>query len=259
MKTLKTALVTLVLLLLTFNTLIAQEEKKEPNTMLFVHTDNVNFSMLQEFERLAKELKDNCVKHNVQSVNWTVISLEDGRYVYATPIENMAELDKNGMAELFDKMGEDAAKQLFTSMNKCYDSHSDSIAYHIPALSYMPEGFNKEGKNYREYHFIYYTPQNSEAMYNAMKKVKDIFKAKGVKNGYDVYHSGFGDKESYFLVSIPALDSVEKAQNGKENKNTFGDEGDAALFSVIQLAMKYDQIEGMIRPDLSYYPKPDKQ
>ncbi|WP_412984822.1 hypothetical protein [Pontimicrobium sp. IMCC45349] len=258
MKTIKKVLVTLVLMAFAFNISIAQEKEakeEKKSTMLSLHTDNVNFSMLQEYERLAKELKENCEKHNIQGINWTTVSIEDGRYIYVTPIKNMAELDNNPMSAIFEKMGKEAAGKLFDDMDKCYDSHSNSITHHIPELSHMPEGFSKEGKNHREYHFLYYAPKNGKAMYEAMKKVKEAFAEKGIKNGYDVYHSGFGDEESYFLVSVPATDSVESAQNGKSNNTALGEDGNAALFEVIKLAMKYDQIEGRIRPDLSYYPK----
>ncbi len=57
------------------------------------------------------------------------------------------------------------------------------------------------------------------------------------------------------MVSIAAKDDLEVAQNGKVNDEAFGDEGKAAFFKVISLTSRYDQVEGKLRPDLSYYPK----
>ena len=37
-----------------------------------------------------------------------------------------------------------------------------------------------------------------DAMKEAMTKVKEMFEAKGVKNGYEVYHSGFGSDGPYY-------------------------------------------------------------
>ncbi|OUR91781.1 hypothetical protein A9Q87_08210 [Flavobacteriales bacterium 34_180_T64] len=256
MKLLNRGLLILVLALFTCNISFAQEEKKEDAPIMFsVHTDNVKFAMMPQYEKLAKQLKENCEKHNVQGVDWTAISIEDGRYVFVSQIENMAELDKNIFAELFEKMGKEAAGAMFDKMDECYDSHSNSITHYIPALSYHPEGYSSEGKNHREYHFLYYAPKDGKAMGEAMEGVKKLFEAKGVKNGYSVYHSGFGSEESYFMVSIAGTSDMSIAQGGMENDKLLGDEKDATFFNVIKLTTKYDQVEGTIRPDLSYYPK----
>ncbi|OUS00013.1 hypothetical protein A9Q86_11255 [Flavobacteriales bacterium 33_180_T64] len=223
-------------------------------TMYVVHTDNVNFNMIPQYEQLAKSLKENFDKHKIEGVSWTSITVEDGRYVYVSPIKNMAELDENPMAAIFDKMGNEAANKLFNDMDECYDSHSDAIVYHLTSLSYHPEGFSTDGKNHREYHFLYYAPKDAKAMKEAMAEVKNLFKAKGVKNGYDVFHSGFGSDESYYMVSIAGTDDIAIAKGGKENDELLGDEKDAIFFNVIKLTTKYDQVEGEIRPDLSYYP-----
>lgn len=249
MKIFKTRFLILMTMLFAFNLANAQDEQP---TMFAVHTDNVNFDMMPKYEQLAKQLKESCEKYNIQGVNWTAISVEDGRYVYVTPIKNMAELDENPMGSLGEKMGEEAMDKMFDEMNDCYDSHSDAIVHLKPELSYIPEGYSAEGKNHREYHFLYYSPTNAKEMKEGMAKVKEMFKTKGVKNGYEVYHSGFGSEESYYMVSISGHDDLDIAQGGKENDELLGDDKDATLYNVIKLTTKYDQVEGDVRPDLSY-------
>ena len=253
MKNLKTGLIILALSVFTCNVSLSQDNQP---TMFSVHTDNVNFDKMMQYEEAAKEMKDNCVKYDVQGANWTAISIEDGRYVYVTPIKSMADLDKNAMGDLFDKMDKDAAGAMFDKMNECYDSHSDSVVHYNESLSYHPESAgSNEGKNHREYHLLYYTPSNSNAMREAMQGVKTLFESKNITNSYSVYHSGFGSEESYYMVTIAAKDGLEIAQNGKINDEAFGDDGKAAFFKVISLTSKYDQVEGRVRPDLSYNPK----
>ncbi len=253
MRTLTNGLLILALTVFTFNVTLAQDY--DGPTMFSVHTDNVKFEKMMQYEESAKELKDNFVKYNIQDVNWTAISIEDGRYVYVSPIKSMADLDKNDMATLFEKMGKEEASAMFKKMNECYDSHSNNVVHYNPNLSYHPEGEITEGKNYREYHFLYYPPRNSTAMRDGMKAVKALFESKGIKSGYSVYHSGFGSEEGYYMVSISAKDDVEIAQNGKANDEAFGKDGEAVFFNVIQLTTRYDQVTGRVRPDLSYYPK----
>jgi len=251
MKIFKTRFLILLTVLFAFNLTSAQDEQP---TMFAVHTDNVNFDMMPKYEQLAKQLKESCEKHKMKDINWTTISIEDGRYVYVTPIKNMAELDKNVMGDLADKMGKEAMSKMFDEMNECYDSHSDAIVHYSPELSYIPEDYSTKGKNHREYHFMYYSPKNSKEMKEAMAKVKEMFKTKGIKNGYEVYHSGFGSEESYYMVSISGENDLEIAKVGKENDELLGDDKSATFYNVIKLTTKYDQLEGNLRPDLSYYP-----
>ena len=252
MKSVKQIFKLLILVLFASNFAYAQDE---PPTMFNIHIDNVKFAMIPQYEALAKEMKENFVKHNIQGASWTAISLADGRYVYSSPLKNMAELDKPAFAQIFEKMGKEASTAMFDKMDECYDSHSNSISHYIPELSYHPEGYTTEGKNEREYHFLYYAPRDAKAMGEAMKAIKDMFAAKGIKNGYSVIHSGFGNDESYYMVSIAGKDSVTIAQGGKENDEMMGEEGKGKMFGVIKLVTKYDMVKGEIRPDLSYSPK----
>lgn len=251
MKIIKTRFLILMTMLFAFNLSNAQD--KQP-TMFAVHTDNVKFEMAPKYEGLAKQLKENCEKYDIKGASWTAISIEDGRYVYVTPIENMADLDKNPMGDLAEKMGQEELGKMFDEMDDCYDSHSDSVVHYVSDLSYIPEDYSTADKNHREYHFLYYAPKNGKEMKDAMSKVKEMFATKGVKNGYEVYHSGFGSEESYYMVSISGSDDLAIAQGGEENDKALGDEKDATFWNVIKLTTKYDQVEGDVRPDLSYYP-----
>lgn len=242
----------LIALLVVFN-LSAQDNQP---TMFTVHTDNVKFDKMMQYEEAAKELKSAFEKHNIPDVSWTALSIEDGRYVYVSAIENMADLDKNIMAGLYEKMGEEAADAMFSKMDECYDSHGNTIVHYLPKMSYHPESEGSmAGKNHREYHFLYYAPKNAEAMKEGMTEIHDMFKKRNIANGYSVYHSGFGSPESYYMVSISAKDGLEIAQNGKLNDEAFTDEDQATFFKVIQLTTRYDKVEGRLRPDLSYQPK----
>lgn len=255
MRNLKTGV--FILLMAVFTTFSANTQENKAPTMYAIHTDNVSFKMVPKYEKLSMEFKTLCEENSIKNMNWMAISVEDGRYVYVTPIENMAELDKQTMDDLEKKVGEEKLNKLFSDMDTCYDSHGDEIIYFLEDLSYAPKDYTTDGKNEREYHFLYYPPKHYKAMYDAMKKVKNMFKDKGIKNGYEVFHSGFGSNESYFMVSIAGTSEMDFAKDGEENDKLLGDEKDAAFWEVIKLTSKYDQVEATIRPDLSYFPKQD--
>ncbi|NNE30993.1 MAG: hypothetical protein HKN40_01355 [Winogradskyella sp.] len=254
MKTLKKGSVLLVALLLIMSFAYAQSEQP---SMFVVHTDNVKFDKMAKYEELSKQLKDACEKHNVEGTNWTAITVEDGRYVYVSPITSMADLDNSPLGNLGKKMGNDNLSNMLAEMDQCYDSHYDYVIHHSADLSYLPKGYSTEGKSTREYHFLYYSPKNAAAMKEAMAGIKNVYKTKGIKNGYNVYHSGFGSEEAYYMVEVAGEDTTSIAMGGKANSEILGDEGKAALFGIIQLASRYDQVNGEFREDLSYYPSND--
>ena len=115
MKLLKNTLLFLSILCLTFNVSQAQ------NKSYWVHQDNVKPSMVGEYEKIAKEFNAACKEHNAQT-SWITATTDDFRYMYVTPIENMADLDKRPFADMAKAMG-DSFGDIFNRFNKCYNSH----------------------------------------------------------------------------------------------------------------------------------------
>ncbi|HCO84652.1 MAG TPA: hypothetical protein DIT95_14115, partial [Arenibacter sp.] len=101
----------------------------EKNQAYYVHEDQVKPSKIHDYDMVSKDFMEACKKHNLQEMSWQVASTDTGRYFNISPIENMAELDKNVMAPLAEKMGEDAFRNLFKRYNECYDKHGDYIIY----------------------------------------------------------------------------------------------------------------------------------
>ncbi|WP_452222812.1 hypothetical protein [Lacinutrix chionoecetis] len=249
----KSSLAVLITMLFAVNLSFSQEE----GDMFVVHTDHVKFEKIPDYEIVAKELKDNFTKYNLNDTYWTTISTTDGRYVYVSPIKNMAELDKDIMKGLSEKMGEAAVGKLFSTMDACYDSHGDEVISYKKELSYQPEGYTTAGKNYREYHFIYYAPKNAKKLKEAIANVKGIYTKKGIKTGYSIFHSGFGSDENYYMVAIAGKDKLDLAQIDKVEEEQLGAEIQPAMFNVIALSTKYEKVEARMRPDLSYTPTQD--
>ena len=245
MKTFKITLV-LAVLCLTFNFSQAQ------NQLYTVHLDNVKPSMIGEYEKIAKEFNEVCEKYNPET-SWLTATTSDFKFMYVTPMENFAELDKNPYKDMAKEMG-DAFGEIFQRFNKCYDSHSDYVIRLIDNLSYMPDGLSQtqEGQNYRDYVYIYYTPKNGAKVREGMKAVKAMFANKGSKSHYRVYSSGFGNAESFYLVAISSKDEIDSAHRNKANDELLGPERFVTFDKVMKYASRMEEYAGAIRPDLSY-------
>lgn len=243
----------MALALLFVATIWSQEKKTQA---YWVHQDNVNLVKIQDYEVVAKELTTLLKENNIQDESWLTSSTSDGRYMYVIPINNMADIDRPLFKSLTDKIGTEKLYALFSKMDKCYDSHTNYIIHLDKELSYMPDGITltPEGQNFREFHFLHFTPGNAAKVKKQMKAVKDIFANKGSKVHYRVYKTGFGSPSDYYLVAVAAKNPIDMAQKGATNDELLGEEGNKAFGVLFSNLSKYEKVEGRIRTDLGYSP-----
>lgn len=253
MKTLKITLLFLSLLMLwPMNT---QAQDKNEKKIYRVHEDQVKLSMVSEYESIVKELVAMLNKHNLPDLHWITLVSSDSKYRFVSPIKNMADLDKSSWIKaLAEKEGKEAVSALFDRMDKCYDTELDYILRLDNDLTYMPEGFNQtpEGENYRKNHMLYVSPANRKVVREKMKAVKDFNAKKGSKVSYRVYSSGFGADGEYYMVAIAAKDAEHYAKRSNENREILGDERKKVMGDLWSRLLKYEVVEGWIRPDLAY-------
>lgn len=219
-----------------------------------VHVDFVRPSKLADYEKTAKDFAEACKKHNPQT-SWITVSTSDNRYMYVSPMENFAELDKNVFADMASSMG-DSFADMFRQFNTCYDKHGDYVLMLDEGLTYMPDGITQtpEGENYRKFYFLYYTPENQRKLTEAMRAVKETFASKGSKEYYRVYRSGFGVIDSYYMVAVSAKDEMDSAARGKANDELLGDSAREIFGNLMGALSKFEEVSGWMRPDLFYSP-----
>ncbi len=99
MKTIKSTFLLGLTLCLTINFSQAQKSYQ-------IHQDNVNPSMVMQYEKVATAFNDACNEHKLQT-SWVTAVTNDMKYLYISPIENMADLDKRPFADMTKKMGMD--------------------------------------------------------------------------------------------------------------------------------------------------------
>ncbi|NHF59465.1 hypothetical protein FK220_008945 [Flavobacteriaceae bacterium TP-CH-4] len=254
MRTLKIKLMLAAMLLAPMSIIQAQESGT--SQAFWVHEDVVKPSMVEEYERICKELVANMKKHNIQEANMIVANLADSRYLYVGPIENMAQLDKPVFATLAQKMGGTAMADLFDGMDKCYDVEQNYVIHLDTELSYMPNGMTQtpEGENYRKFHYLHFAPGNRKMIKEKMKAVRDMFAEKGSKVHYRVYKSGFGARGEFYMVAVAAKDAVDYAQKALENDALLGKDGNQIMGDLFSNLLKYEEYLGRMRPDMAYSP-----
>lgn len=254
MKTFKSTLLSAILVMLLLGTSFAQTS--DNYQAYHVHEDQVKPSMVVQYEKTAKSLADKMKEHNIQSTSWLATSTDNFRYLYVTPIKNMADLDKRPFTPLREKMGAEAFGALMSGFGPCYNIHGDYVIYMDKELTYMPNGITQtsEGEYFRKFIYIHMSPKNSSEMRDAMKAVKDLFANKNSTNYYRVYRSGFGTMGSYYMVAISAKDPVEMEQKGAANDKLLGDDAASVFGKILGLSLKFEEYTAKIRPELGYIP-----
>lgn len=231
--------------------LMAQETK---NQAFWIHEDKVKPSMMAEYEQVSRDLVENCKKHDLQDVQWSVAQMDDGTYMSISPIQELADIQNMSFDPLREKMGDEEFSKIFERFNKCYDTHGDYVAILNSELSYMPDGLTPEtpGKNYRVWHRLDVTPSNIQNLRGKMKELKSLFASKGSKMHYRIYHSGFGNMGNYYVAVISAKDAQDYDRMSAENDELLGKEGEQLFEEMFKYVDAYSVKRGGMRPDLAY-------
>ena len=72
---------------------------------------------------------------------------------------------------------------------------------------------------------------------------------------YRVYRSGFGTVGTYYLVAFAAKDAIDFETRFAKHRELGGENLMGKLQELRSLTEKYEEVEGMVRPDLSYMPQ----
>ena len=233
---------------------LAQEEKS--SQAFWVHEDRVKPGMTDTYEKVTKDLVAACKEHNVQDTQWITLRMNDNKYLFVTPINSLADLDKNGFATLSEKMGADKMNALFARYNETYNKHGDYVIYLNKDLSYQPGGISQtvEGENYRVMYYNYVTPGSDKGFADTMKKMKAAFEKNNSKMHFRVYKSGFGVMGTFYMVAVASKGEADGAQRGDENWKLMEDDFSPLLKELNKHTSKMEERRGWMRPDLAYEP-----
>ncbi len=99
----KQAKISIVLILLMVAPFLGLAQEEKSYQAFWVHEDRVKPGMRGTYEEITKDLVAACKEHNIQETQWITLRMNDNTYLYVTPINSMADLDKNGFATLSEK------------------------------------------------------------------------------------------------------------------------------------------------------------
>jgi len=250
MKTMKN--ITMVMVACLINVTIFAQEEPASVEKLVIHIDQVKPSMTSEYKTIAKELRDLLSQNAIADFSYSALTNDRNEFIMVSPVESMAELDKNPFGSLVAKIGEDKFQSLMDKMDATYNSHKTFIMnYHVDK-SYLPD--IPEDELYREWFFMNVDPADSKKLMAINNEWNALYVKHDLKFGYRFFSGGFGSDESTFVVMSWGKDASDFNAKMMERNELFGDEGSALWQKTLDIINNMDRTTGYSLPELSYIP-----
>lgn len=235
----------------------ATAQEQESKTQLFtIHEDVVIPSKVAEYEKVAKNFAEFVAEQNITSMQYTAANSDDFVYIYISPLENMADLDKMyaGFQELEEKAGKERFDNVMKGFEGKYHSHRDYLIRMHPELSYKPEYGNNlaDGMNYRRWDFYHVYPGKEAEIENIAKEWMALNESNNIEQGYRVYMGDMGTDMPLVIVAHSALNATDFYTNYEKNMAKMGDKAKKLMEKTMGITWKFETKDGMMRPDLSY-------
>lgn len=251
MKTSYRLLATVMYMTLPIISLQAQEKLQH----LVIHEDYVLPSQMPKYEEASKNLVKALSENAIADARFWAFWQDDNTCVFASPVENFAALDQNMWKSLEDKIGKDNSETLFKAFDGTYQSHRTFMVNYHPDLSYKADQLSTGNSNYRVWTFLYFYPENQDAMLKISNEWKQLYESKNVPYGYTVYSNGFGMEGPVLVVHDWASSPEEYAKHNDEIQKLMGPELEDLRKRTQSLLYKIDHKTGWYSEDLSYSPE----
>lgn len=239
---LKTSLLTFVIGLLALPVLLAQSERQ----LFVVHEDQVIPGMMDDYMELMGEVAA-AFKAKGNEMESTTYTREDFSVIHVTPIESMADLDRNMSAYFSEMMGEEEFKQAFSRFDKHYHQHGDYVVALNEELSYMPEGNldpTTPGQPYRLWQYYTVSADNHDEVYELAKEMKALHKNSGSKLNWRIYEPVLGIMGPQFVVVMSGKNAAELENRMSATKQLLKGKDMEIGQQILKLTIEYRTLRG---------------
>lgn len=240
----------LVVMLLS-STLFAQESKVQK---FVIHEDVVKPKKMMKYEKASKAFVETLTKHKVGAEGqFMTMATNDMRYIFISPLENMAQLDKNPFEKMSEALGKEGNAAVWSSWDGMFETHMDYVINLNTDLSYNSGEIMMEGMNFRHLDYYYLYPDKEQEAKAIAKEWKELYTAKNIPHGYRIYTGGMGTEPMIMVTHWAENGEAYHAQRTATNE-MLGDSAEELTARMLTLIKKIESVEGWMRPDLSYMP-----
>ena len=219
--------------------------------MFAVFHDEVNPAMNGTYRDALKKLRAAC-DQTKSPFYWTSVSFDDNSYSHLIPIKSLADLEKNMMSDLEQKLGKDALKGIFAEFDKCVVKSTSYAITSVPSMSYLSPA---AGESFRDVLFWYPIPGKDEEAEKIIQEWLKLYQSKNAPSGVLTYKAVFGGEPGYAFVSW-GKNPLDLATKDQKNNELFGEAAGKLWERTLAITHHYKNIRGWLMPDHSNMPAP---
>lgn len=220
---------------------------------LSVYTEHVKLGHDAEYADVVKELWAAMKKEGGDFAVLASQSLSNpGHYTFVTTLSSMADMDHQN--EAFGKVFS-AHGDLMSKFGKLSNGNESFIIAPRPDLSYQPDNprVSDAEAGFARVMFVYPHPEHALDLETALRDAGELWKKKGINDGFGVFTNVTGAGPVYALRTI-AKDEADFYTQQAKNNATLGQEGAALRNRVGPMIREIEYSASVPRPDLGYQP-----
>lgn len=227
--------------------------------MLAVKVVKVNPAKMAAYEKAVKHAMALYKEHKLDVPAIWVSQAEDMSYHYVIPIRNHGDIDRiwKVFGDFRKTIGKEGIAEMESAFEGTVESSSMYVTKYMGDLSYMPEGFEARSQDWGYFEMmVWYV--NADHYKEAMALAadyRDLYKAKGITDGYGIY-------VDYIGTDLPVMNVMNWAKNPghmleleKAHKQALGDDVLPLHERFLSMTRKVEMVRGNFRPELSYLPE----
>ena len=191
-------------------------------------------------------------EHDVPTT-FNILTVDDGRFLITSPIENLGQLDQDPMAGMAKVIGMEGMMGIFQPF---YDNANSLNSYVIrmpKERSYFSSEDPREGANYRMWVHLTIDPSATMKIDKLAKKSVDLEKKYNSPFGYIVYRDELGMLGPKVIVEYWGDSTADLYQNKlAEMSEEYQKERKALSAEINELVVSSETFIGYYHADLSY-------
>lgn len=260
-RTLRLSVAVIAMLTLALVPVMAQAQEEEV-VRIVMEEQKVVAEHRFAFEAAVKEVLP-MLAENGYPIPIMAFEGEDMMYYFATPIKDLAEVQKNQEIgeEFIEKIGMETLQPYFDKFVGTYEYSKYSVWRQRPDLSYSsdPPKFDPENSPFRYWGFMYVKGGMEQQFEAAFKKFVDLFKEKEIEWGWESWVGEFGAENPVYVYSEQAPGAGVFWTEAEKLQKTVGEESMKLWAELLVTIRDVKFIRATHRPDLSYAPKSEEE
>ena len=240
----------LLALLFAASVAFAQENH---NSMLIIHEDHVIISEEDAYWDVAANMKKMLEENNVKDMNYWAFRMNDGTYMFVSPTQSYAALDKNVWASVAEQVGAEKFQEVASGMAGKYLSHKDYMVNFHPDKSYNMEDMN-EADTYREWYFQYVYEDKMDEYNALLKEWHEAFTEADTPMGFGFYTNGFGMEGPVAVFMVWGENAIDVREKNSKTTELMDGKRAELWTRTKKLLYKLETRRGWLMEDLTHMP-----